>query len=124
MSMPIFNVKYLVLWPQQKMKNWKKIRTCSKSGYLFTDLEIFYFCQGQNTKVFRNRNLHTGRINHILHTGIFVEFFRSLKERALVSSSSKSKLSAFIVVSTYDRMCLSELVKLPCASLGQLVRQL
>jgi hypothetical protein len=45
----------------------------------FLDLEFLLFLVRIEYKVFRNKNILTGRINHILHFGISFEFFHSFK---------------------------------------------
>jgi hypothetical protein len=70
----MLNTLYCILKRKDKL---------DKSWNMFPDLEFFLFLPRTKYNVFRNKILHTGRINHSLwhrlHFGIFIEFFQTLK---------------------------------------------
>jgi hypothetical protein len=52
MHVHIFTMKYLVLQPQQKIKNRQKLEHVSRYEILFLDLDFCYFSQGQTIRYF------------------------------------------------------------------------
>jgi hypothetical protein len=60
-----------------KKTKWTKVGTCTQIWNFVPRSRFLLFLLRIKYKIFRNKILHTSRINHRLHSGIFFEFFQS-----------------------------------------------
>jgi hypothetical protein len=60
-----------------KTIKWTKVGTCTQIWNFVPRSRFLLFLLRIKYKIFHNKILHTGRINHRLHSSIFFEFFQN-----------------------------------------------